>query len=97
MNTGAYQTDHILPQSCNGPDSLYNKVLTFERKNEEKGDNLPAQWDLTRERWEDYENRVKRIIKDPKKRALLLASDLEEAQELAENTPAWRLPAGLPA
>ena len=84
LNTGAYQTDHILPQSCNGPDSLYNKVLTFERKNKEKGDNLPAQWDLTRERWEDYENRVKRIIKDPKKRALLLASDLEEAQELAE-------------
>lgn len=84
LGSGEYAIDHILPQAHNGPDSLYNKVLTFERQNKNKGDNLPAQWDFIKEQGKAYESRVKKNIKDPKKQALLLASDLEEAQALAE-------------
>ena len=75
-----YEIDHILPQSKRGPDSLYNKVLTHRDFNTNvKKDKIPYEVPSIRKYWESYVSRVE-TIKDKKKRTLLLATSLEEAQ-----------------
>ncbi len=84
LGTGEYEIDHILPKSKRGPDAIYNKVLTFKKYNREKGAHLPVEWDRVGNDWAQYKNRVMKTIKNPRKRALLLATGLEEGQSLAE-------------
>ena len=85
-NLEHYEIDHIVPQAKGGPDSLYNKVLVhspmFNRKT--KLDKIPYEIPEIRDNWQSYEGRVKKTIKDPKKRKLLLATSFEEAQQLVE-------------
>ena len=79
-----YEVDHILPESANGPDSLYNKVITFrDFRRDIKQNRIPFEVPEIQNQWEDYLERVKSIA-DHKKRALLLATSLQQAQAEAE-------------
>ncbi len=86
-----YEIDHILPQAKGGPDSAYNTVLTTRTFNNDKGDRIPYDVPEIQKQWDSYEGRVKKILdpkkrklQDTKKRKLLLATSIEDAQELAE-------------
>lgn len=90
LNSGDYEIDHIFPEELGGPDALYNKVLTLRSVNiNEKQKRLPVEWMEGIVKywgsWQKYEAHIRSIIddNDKKKRALLLATSLEEAKELA--------------
>ena len=69
------EIDHIIPKSRCGNDSMINKTLVFNQKNQEKRDQTPFEaWGSDEKRWQSF---VARVESNPKifakKRARLLA------------------------
>ena len=85
-NIKQYEIDHIFPSDCNGPDAMYNKVVTTSNFNGEKGKHLPYECEKIRKQWKAYVGRVKnrKLSLDKKKKQLLTVTSHEEANELVE-------------
>ena len=78
-----YHIDHIIPQGMKhkGPDAYWNKVLTTNKANEEKGERTPYEW-MSANEWEAFQKRVEKISKI--KKSILLAKTPGEIEELIE-------------
>ncbi|MCX8515539.1 MAG: type II CRISPR RNA-guided endonuclease Cas9, partial [Alphaproteobacteria bacterium] len=72
----ALQIDHIIPYARSWNDSQANKILTFTKYNQEKGDNTPYEkWGAT-ERWETIEALAENL--PPKKKHNVLIKEFDE-------------------
>lgn len=78
-----YEIDHIVPRSMEGPDAMFNKVLTD--RNQEKGDKTPYQWLYGTDEWDKFHRNVMDMYggkdKFKKKTKLLLSKNAEELAE----------------
>ena len=94
LDDGSYEIDHIFPAGCGGPDAIYNKVLCVTKANKIKEKNLPYQSGSSKwqkyflKQWEgnleNYKKHINDIISDKRKKALLLATSLDEAETLID-------------
>jgi len=81
---GEYDIDHIVPYSISYDDSYKNKVLVEARCNREKGNRLPYGYLGDKESfWNKYEALVNSIIRDARKRQLLLKKEFTEEEQKA--------------
>ena len=78
----SYDIDHIFPTKDGGPDAYYNKVLTSENVNTQKGKRLPCECDFIQ--WEAFKTRLTPLSLGKNKKKLLLASTREEAESLID-------------
>lgn len=84
---GGYDIDHILPYSITFDDSYRNKVLVTAQENRQKGNRTPYEYfGADEKRWEDYEARVRLLVRDYKKQQKLLKKNFteEERKEFKE-------------
>lgn len=84
---GGYDIDHILPYSITFDDSYRNKVLVTAQENRQKGNRTPYEYFGADEKhWEDYEARVRLLVRDYKKQQKLLKKNFteEERKEFKE-------------
>ncbi len=81
------QIDHIFPRTCEGCDSLYNKVICYSRENQDKGARTPYEWLYTdKDRWAEYTTRVLNMKgKLGKKKAQLLLLPPEKCEKFIEH------------
>lgn len=81
------QIDHIFPRSQGGNDALYNKVLCYNKENQDKKDRTPYEWlFLDKERWQDYTTRVTNLKgKLGKKKASLLVLPTDKCVNLIDS------------
>lgn len=86
------ETDHILPYSRTCDDSRANKVLVLSKSNQDKRERTPYEWMTSGETsapdWDEYRARVMARVKNPRKRANYLNTDLgpeTQAKFLARN------------
>lgn len=82
--TEAVDVDHIIPYSMCFDDTYKNKVLVLSSENRQKGNRVPYQYEKEEGRdLEEYEVRVNRLIRNPKKRDRLLKESFsrEDAKE----------------
>lgn len=86
------EIDHILPYSRTCDDSRANKVLVLSKSNQDKRERTPYEWMTSGEpgapSWDEHRARVMATVKQPRKRANLLNTDLgpdAEAKFLARN------------
>lgn len=75
--TKAYEVDHIIPYSISFDDRYINKVLVKIEENQNKGNKLPLEY-LKGKAADDFRVRVKSIIKDNKKRNILLKENMTD-------------------
>lgn len=79
----AYEVDHIVPRSRQGPDAPYNRLLTTQATNKAKDNRTPFEWLSSTEGWEAYLERIKaRATQLRNKRVRLLTS--QDAENLVE-------------
>lgn len=81
------QIDHIYPITLSGNDALYNKVLCYNKENQDKAGRTPYEWLFNdKERWVEYSTRVLNL-KDKlgKKKAQLLVLPPEKCEKLIES------------
>ncbi len=81
-----YEIEHIIPQGSrfNGPDAIWNLVLTSAKVNSKKGERAPYEI-IPKEEWAAYSKHIGGMKKlDGKKKKILLASSKEEVDELME-------------
>ena len=86
------EIDHILPYSRTCDDSRANKVLVLSKSNQDKRERTPYEWMTSGEAgapsWDSYRARVMAQVKNPRKRANYLNTDLgpeTQAKFLARN------------
>ena len=85
------EIDHVLPYSRTCDDSRANKVLVLSKSNQDKRERTPYEWMTSGEAnapsWDEYHARVMATVKQPRKRANLLNTDLAgtESKFLARN------------
>ena len=86
------EIDHILPYSRTCDDSRANKVLVLSKSNQDKRERTPYEWMTSGEAgapsWDSYRARVMAQVKNPRKRANHLNTDLgpeTQAKFLARN------------
>lgn len=81
------QIDHIYPRTLGGNDSLYNKVLCYNKENQDKAGRTPYEWLFNdKERWAEYTNRVLNLKgKLGKKKAQLLVLPPEKCEKLIDS------------
>ena len=86
------EIDHILPYSRTCDDSRANKVLVLSKSNQDKRERTPYEWMTSGETsapsWDSYRARVMAQVKNPRKRANYLNTDLgpeTQAKFLARN------------
>ena len=80
-----YHIDHIVPRGSrySGSDAMFNKVLTTDAANKEKGEQTPYEWLHGSGKWQAYLQRVQDCAGSlGRKKAALLTS--ENANELDE-------------
>lgn len=74
------EIDHILPYSRTCDDSRANKVLVLSKSNQDKRERTPYEWMTSGETgapsWDSYRARVMAQVKNPRKRANYLNTDL---------------------
>ncbi len=81
-----YEIEHIIPQGnkFNGPDAIWNIVLTSSEVNKEKGER-PPYLAIPASKWQAYTKHIESLNElDGKKKKLLLATSPEEVEELME-------------
>ena len=72
-----YDIDHILPYSITFDDSMRNKVLVTSQENRQKGNRTPYQYmGDDAEKWEAFEARVYRIVRDYRKQQKLFKKEI---------------------
>ena len=80
-----YEIDHVVPRhgQYNGSDSMFNKVLTKRKTNQDKGDRTPYQFLQAQGKWHAYLERIDRRKADlgRKKVALLSCENPAELDE----------------
>lgn len=81
------QIDHIYPRTLGGNDSLYNKVLCYNKENQDKAGRTPYEWLFNnKERWAEYTNRVLSLKgKLGKKKAQLLVLPPDKCEKLIDS------------
>lgn len=85
------EIDHVLPYSRTCDDSRANKVLVLSKSNQDKRERTPYEWMTSGEAnapsWDEYHAHVMATVKQPRKRANLLNTDLAgtESKFLARN------------
>lgn len=86
------EIDHILPYSRTCDDGRANKVLVLSKSNQDKRERTPYEWMTSGEAgapsWDSYRARVMAQVKNPRKRANYLNTDLgpeTQAKFLARN------------
>lgn len=86
------EIDHILPYSRTCDDSRANKVLVLSKSNQDKRERTPYEWMTSGEAgapsWDSYRARIMAQVKNPRKRANYLNTDLgpeTQAKFLARN------------
>lgn len=86
------EIDHILPYSRTCDDGRANKVLVLSKSNQDKRERTPYEWMTSGEAgapsWDSYRARVMAQVKNPRKRANYLNTDLgpeAQAKFLARN------------
>ena len=86
------EIDHILPYSRTCDDSRTNKVLVLSKSNQDKRERTPYEWMTSGEAgapsWDEYHARIMATVKNPRKRANYLNTDLgpeAQAKFLARN------------
>ena len=86
------EIDHILPYSRTCDDGRANKVLVLSKSNQDKRERTPYEWMTSGEAsapsWDSYRARVMAQVKNPRKRANHLNTDLgpeTQAKFLARN------------
>ena len=86
------EIDHILPYSRTCDDSRTNKVLVLSKSNQDKRERTPYEWMTSGETgapsWDEYHARIMATVKNPRKRANYLNTDLgpeTQAKFLARN------------
>ena len=53
------QIDHIFPRTAGGNDALYNKVICYNKENQDKAGRTPYEWLYNdKQRWAEYSTRV---------------------------------------
>ncbi len=81
------EIDHVLPYSRTSDDSRANKVLTLAKSNQDKGERTPYEWMHSGEpgapNWDEYRAHVMATVKQPRKRANMLNTNLDEKAEKA--------------
>jgi len=79
----ACQIDHIFPRTAGGNDALYNKVICFNKENQDKAGRTPYEWLYNnKERWSEFTNRVQSLKKSlGKKKAELLTLPPDKCAE----------------
>lgn len=81
------QIDHIFPRTLGGNDALYNKVLCYNKENQDKAGRTPYEWLFSdKERWSEYTTRVLNLKnKLGKKKAQLLVLPPDKCEKLIES------------
>jgi len=81
------QIDHIYPRTLGGNDALYNKVLCYNKENQDKAGRTPYEWLFNdKERWAEYSTRVLNLKgKLGRKKAQLLVLPPEKCEKLIES------------
>lgn len=81
------QIDHIYPRTLGGNDSLYNKVLCYNKENQDKAGRTPYEWLFNnKECWAEYTNRVLSLKgKLGKKKAQLLVLPPDKCEKLIDS------------
>ena len=81
------EIDHVLPYSRTSDDSRANKVLTLAKNNQDKAERTPYEWMTSGEpgapSWDEYRAHVMTAVKNPRKRANMLNTNLDEKAEKA--------------
>ncbi len=79
---GYLEVDHILPYSRTWDNSQHNKVLVLCGQNRNKRNQTPYEWlGHDTERWQRFVDWVNATIRNPRKRANLLRTNLDEKAE----------------
>ncbi len=86
-NLNNCQIDHIFPRSQGGNDALYNKVICYNKENQDKKDRTPYEWLFCdKQRWAEYIERVSNLKeKLGKKKTALLILPAEKCIELIDS------------
>lgn len=81
------QIDHIYPRTLGGNDALYNKVLCYNKENQDKAGRTPYEWLFSdKDLWAEYTTRVLTLKnKLGKKKAQLLVLPPEKCEKLIES------------
>ncbi len=81
------QIDHIYPRTLGGNDAFYNKVICYNKENQDKGGRTPYEWLFSdKERWEEYTVRVTNLKgKLGKKKASLLVLPPDKCEKLIDS------------
>lgn len=79
------EIDHVLPYSRTSDDSRANKVLTLAKNNQDKAERTPYEWMTSGEAgapdWDEYRAHVIASVKQPRKRANMLETELDAKAE----------------
>ncbi len=81
------QIDHIYPRTLGGNDALYNKVLCYNKENQDKAGRTPYEWLYNdKERWAEYTTRVLNMKgKLGRKKAQLLVLPTDKCEKLIDS------------
>lgn len=81
------QIDHIFPRTLGGNDALYNKVICFNKENQDKAGRTPYEWLYNdKQRWAEYTTRVINLKgKLGKKKVELLTLPPDKCEKLIES------------